>query len=200
MFPIIKRIRKKKLYLLTGILFAVVFCVQKNWSAETHPAVVQAATIATDGKGMSFDAEGNFYMTVYDRIATSSTTYSTIGWTIKRYAGPIAGNQSIRVKLTKYQPSVPDPENPQYCYNYYMIPKDVIFQKMMQSSPEWTEELYRNGGTLYFDAIMTVKEKGVPQGTLYEDGTTSGEVYTTYEGIAGARNWYDKNALHSHFD
>ena len=33
-----------------------------------------------------------------------------------------------------------------------------------------------------------------------EGGALSGEVYTTYSGIAGARNWRDKEGLKSHFD
>lgn len=35
---------------------------------------------------------------------------------------------------------------------------------------------------------------------MSEGGALSGEVYTTYSGIAGARNWRDKEGLKSHFD
>ena len=62
------------------------------------------------------------------------------------------------------------------------------------------QELYTNGGTVYLDGIMTVVQNGVKQGSMSEGGALSGEVYTTYSGIAGARNWRDKEGLKSHFD
>ena len=199
MFPIIRKIKKQILRALVYIVATVLFCVLNIISPGIWKNENAKAAEPVGGKGISFDAEGNFYMTVHDKIATSATTYTTLGWTIKRYPGD-AGGESVRVKLVSYRENEPDPENPLYCYSYYMISKEVIYQKIAQCSTSWAQQLYSYGGTLYLDGIMTVKENGVPQGELYEDGSTSGEVYTTFEGIAGARGWYDKNALRSHFD
>lgn len=199
MFPIIRKIKKQILRALVFIVSTVLFCMLNISAAATWNSVTVKAAEPVGGKGISFDAEGNFYMTVYDKIATSATTYTTLGWTLKRYPGD-SGGESVRVKLVSYRENEPDPENPLYCYSYYMISKEVIYQKISQCSPEWAQQLYLYGGTLYLDGIMTVKENGIPQGVLYEDGSTSGEVYTTFEGIAGARAWYDKDALRSHFD
>ncbi len=81
-----------------------------------------------------------------------------------------------------------------------MIHKERIFQSINSAYPEWAQELYTNGGTVYLDGIMTVTQNGVKQGSMSEGGALSGEVYTTYSGIAGARNWRDKEGLKSHFD
>ena len=78
--------------------------------------------------------------------------------------------------------------------------KEEIFEKIESVSPEWAQELYENGGTVYLDAIMTVVESGTVCGSLSKDGATSGEVYFTYYGIAAARGWNDPYALKTRFN
>ncbi len=171
---------------LAGLFFVLPFFRE----TETKAAEV------TGGNGVTIDAEGNMYMTTYDRIATSATRYRTIGWTISRSK---SGGESVRVKFSKYKPETVDPSNPQYCYNYYMVPKELLYQKIAGTSQDWAQELYGSGGTIYLDAIMTVVEGGRVLGSLSNNGGISGEVYTTYAGIANARGWADKEALKTHF-
>lgn len=158
------------------------------------------AEIPFDGAGIQFDAEGNLWMVTHDKAAVTGIRYTTLGWTIKRYNAPIAGNQSVRVKLETYCPDKVDPADPTYLYGYFVIHKDVIFQNIMQAYPEWANDLYTNGGIVYLDGVMTVSENGVKKGQMNEAGGLSGEAYTTYEGIANARNWRDKEGLKSHFN
>lgn len=161
---------------------------------------IYAALIPFEGEGIAFDSEGNLWMVTHDKAAVTGIRYTTLGWTIKRYNSPIAGNQSVRVKLETYCPDKVDPNNPEYLYGYFVIHKERIFQSINSAYPEWAQELYTNGGTVYLDGIMTVTQNGVKQGSMGEGGALSGEVYTTYSGIAGARNWRDKEGLKSHFD
>ena len=161
---------------------------------------IYAASIPFEGEGIAFDSEGNLWMVTHDKAAVTGIRYTTLGWTIKRYNSPIAGNQSVRVKLETYCPDKVDPNNPEYLYGYFVIHKERIFQSINSAYPEWAQELYTNGGTVYLDGIMTVVQNGVKQGSMSEGGALSGEVYTTYSGIAGARNWRDKEGLKSHFD
>ena len=140
-------------------------------------------------------------MTTHDRMATSSITYKTIGWTIKRYNTAITdpGNNCAYIALSGlYQ--VPDPENPSYSYTTFHCDKDTVFNAIGRASIEWQETLYREGGTVYLDAIMTVCYNGVPQGALTDPPAHTGRVYFTYEGIASAEGWANPTALLSHFN
>ncbi len=160
----------------------------------------KATEIPFSGEGIQFDSEGNLWMITHDKAAVTGIRYTTLGWTIKRYNAPIPGNQSVRVKLETYCPDKVDPDNPSYLYGYFMIHKDVIFQNIMKAHPDWANDLYTNGGIVYLDGIMTVSENGIKKGQMNESGDLYGEAYTTYEGIAGARNWRDKEGLKSHFN
>lgn len=195
MFPI-KKQKQKRRTALAGIIL-LIFTFSLSFHLKMN---ISAASIPFQVEGIAFDSEGNLWMVTHDKAAVTGIRYTTLGWTIKRYNRPIAGNQSIRVKLETYCPDRADPENPEYLYGYFMIHKDVIFQNIMSAYPEWATELYTNGGTVYLDGIMTVSENGVKKGFMSEAGTFSGEVYTTYSGIAGARPWRDKEGLKSHFD
>ncbi|SCP99224.1 DUF5704 domain-containing protein [Anaerobium acetethylicum] len=152
---------------------------------------------------LKFDDQGNLIMTVHDRKATAAVTYKTIGWTIKRYNQPIdaAGNQCARIVLEENAPSRPDPGDSKYIYSYFYCNRDAIFNSIGNASKEWQEELYSNGGTVYLDSIMTVCVNGVPRGSLTDGGAGSaGEVYFTFEGIAGARKWANPESLRTHFN
>lgn len=150
-----------------------------------------------------FDEQGNLYMTTYDRIATTSRTYKTIGWTIKRYNQPIhtPGNDHVIVVMADNGGTYIDPENPAYKYSFFKADKQTIFERIGAVSLEWQQDLYANGGTLYLDAYMTVCINGVPQGGLADNGDTPyGDVYDTFEGISTAQPWSDPEALRTHFD
>lgn len=195
MFPIRKQKYNKKRFPIGIIL--IIFLLNLYFGEKMN---IYAASIPFEGEGIAFDSEGNLWMVTHDKAAVTGIRYTTLGWTIKRYNSPIAGNQSVRVKLETYCPDKVDPNNPEYLYGYFVIHKERIFQSINSAYPEWAQELYTNGGTVYLDGIMTVVQNGVKQGSMSEGGALSGEVYTTYSGIAGARNWRDKEGLKSHFD
>lgn len=153
---------------------------------------------------LRFDEEGNLVMTSYDGKASYSTTYRTLGWTIKRYNLPIndPNNTCVSIALENAG-SRTDPENPEYIYSYFYADRDLIFQRIGEVSPEWQQELYQNGAIVYLDGIMTVCERGIPQGKLLNNGSASkGEVYYDYTGIAGARGWgpISIQSLKTHFN
>lgn len=87
---------------------------------------IYAASIPFEGEGIAFDSEGNLWMVTHDKAAVTGIRYTTLGWTIKRYNSPIAGNQSVRVKLETYCPDKVDPNNPEYLYGYFVIHKERI--------------------------------------------------------------------------
>ena len=141
-------------------------------------------------------------MTTRDKIATSSITYKTIGWTIKRYNTEIFApwNQCAFVSLVNLS-QIPDPEDPNYCYSTFFCDKDTIFNAIGQASEAWQDLLYWTGGTVYLDAIMTVCYSGVPQGALTDyPPIYTGQVYFTYEDIANAEAWANPSSLLSHFN
>jgi uncharacterized protein (DUF885 family) len=182
MFPIRKQKYNKKRFPIGIIL--IIFLLNLYFGSKMN---IYAASIPFEGEGIAFDSEGNLWMVTHDKAAVTGIRYTTLGWTIKRYNSPIAGNQSVRVKLETYCPDKVDPNNPEYLYGYFVIHKERIFQSINSAYPEWAQELYTNGGTVYLDGIMTVTQNGVKQGSMSEGGALSGEVYTTYSGIAGAR-------------
>lgn len=152
---------------------------------------------------LKFDDQGNLLMTTHDRKATTAVTYGTLGWTIKRYDLPAdhPDNQCARIRLEDNLPPRDDPEDFRYIYAYFYCDKDVIYNSIYATSPEWAREWMSQGGTVYLDGIMTVYQAGQPQGWLAEDANSwSGEVYFTYEEIAGARPWKDTSGLRTHFD
>ncbi len=140
-------------------------------------------------------------MTTRDRIATSSITYKTIGWTIKRYDSSIyePGNECAYISLVSLS-QVPDPENPAYCYTTFYCDKNTIFDAIGAVSAEWQESLYLGGGTVWLDAIMTVCHNGAPLGALTIPPSYVGQVYFCYEDIAAAENWANPSSLLSHFN
>lgn len=186
-----KRIFVRKLFIF--IILFVLFTQNKT-------QMMQAVNIDLYHETLKMDEEGNLCMTTHDKKATSNVTYRTLGWTLKRYSGDIIGNMSVRLKLEATGTAKTDPNDPNYIYNYFYCDKEEIFEKIESVSPEWAQELYTDGGTVYLDAIMTVVESGTVCGSLSKDGATSGEVYFTYYGIAAARGWNDPYALKTHFN
>lgn len=151
---------------------------------------------------LEFDQEGNLIMTTRDRIATGSVTYKTIGWTIKRYDGGIfeAWNQCAYISLTSLA-QITDPEDSRYCYTTFYCDKNTIFNAIGKVSSDWQETLYREGGTVYLDAIMTVCHNGVPLGSLTDNPPEyTGQVYFYYDDIVNAQNWSNPASLQSHYN
>lgn len=138
-----------------------------------------------------FDEDGNLYFHTREKKAVGDVSYKTIGWIIKRYDMPMdaPGQQYVIVKKENYRPDVPDPNDDRYVLSYFKSDRDEILNAVKKVSAEWYKVLTEYGDDVYVDSVMTVCNKGVECGKLYSDGTSSGEVYFTYEGIAGARKW-----------
>lgn len=155
-------------------------------------------------ENLRFDDEGNLLMTTHDLKATTQITYRTIGWVIKRYDMPITakGQQYAIVPLRKYSDIEykDDPDDDKYVYCYYYGDKEQLLNAIEKADVTWKKQLENYGDNVYIDEIMTVCEKGVPKGSLSSSGKASGEVYYTYDGIAGARRWASPQSLKTHFD
>lgn len=179
-----------RLFLLAGLLFSV--CL---------PRSLTAAADETDlyHESLKFDSNGNLLMTTKDKKAVGAVRYKTIGWTMKRTDDASAGTQYVRLKLEQNGASRPDPTDPDYIFTYFKCDQALIFAKIGAASTDWQKDLYQNGGIVYLDAIMTVVENGRALGSMDENGTLHGEVYTTAAGIMNARDWVDAQVLQTHF-
>ena len=154
---------------------------------------------------LEFDSDGNLMMTTHDRKATSNVTYRTVGWVIKRYDMPVnaSGQQCAFIKLYEYGDITyrDDPFQSGYIYCYYYGDKEEIFNAVGRVSSEWQHQLYAYGDIVYIDSILTICEYGNVLGGLTDsNGNSWGEVYYTFEGIAGARDWASKDSLRTHFN
>ncbi len=147
-----------------------------------------------------FDDEGNLIYITYDKKATSSVSYKAIGWILKRYDAPIDAKGQQYVIVRKIEYAVDDPDNPGYLYCYFWSDKDEILDAVGSKSKEWRRQLEEYGDTVYIDNVMTVCNNRVPLGNVDVKGNCTGEVYYTYEGIAGARPWAKPEYLKSYFD
>ncbi len=183
-----KSIKEMMKLLVAGLLGLLVFCV-------LSPQTVSASQLY-------FDEEGNLYFHTRDKKATGGTKYRTIGWVIKRYDMPMNGEGQQYVIVTKstYKPDETDPADSRYVLCYFMSDKEEILNAVKSVSTQWYEQLYYYGDEVYIDSVMTVVKSGVALGTLYKGGNYSGEVYFTYEGIAGARAWSSPESLKGHYD
>lgn len=143
-----------------------------------------------------FDEQGRLSFEMTD-IPATTTAYKTIGWTLKKFDKPIDYPGNLTVILYLQDESYLGEDNLMHTVIY--VERNTILEKVAQCSEEWLSELRKFGGIAYLDNIMTISENGVAQGELYADGTTSGEVYNTYEGIAAARNWSRPSDLKQYF-
>lgn len=151
-------------------------------------------------ESLKFDSNGNLLMTTRDKKAENSVRYRTIGWIVKRTEEEPGKNEYIRLKTQRSGEPQTDPADSDYIFNYFKCDKDLIFTKIGAVSAQWQQDLYKNGGTVYLDAIMTVVEDGTALGSMDDDGILHGEVYTTASGIMNARGWIDAQALRTHYN
>ena len=194
MIPIKKRKRKVRLVISVLILAGFILATLKSETA------VLAKESDWYKERLEFDEEGTLWMTTHDKKATGDVSYVTLGWTLKRENKKIGKTDSVRVKLEQYQDSKDDPAKKGYVFSYFRIGKEEIYSRIAEQNPAWAEELYRNGGMIYLDAIMTVKDSGKCRGSMSYDGTFTKNVYDTKEGIMGAETWAAPEALASHYD
>ena len=125
-----------------------------------HPRTVAADETDLYHESLKFDSNGNLLITTRDKKASSSVRYRTIGWIVKRAQTGSGARQYIRVKPEQSSESRTDPSDPNYTFNYFKCDRTLIFAKIGAVSKEWQKDLYKNGGIVYLDAIMTVVENG----------------------------------------
>lgn len=152
------------------------------------------------GEEIYFDDEGNLIYITYDKKATSSVSYKAIGWILKRYDAPIDAKGQQYVIVRKIEYAVDDPDNPGYLYCYFWSDKDEILNAVDKVSAEWRAQLEKYGDMVYIDNVMTICNSKVPLGNVSYDGTCTGEVYYTFDGISKARPWAHPEYLKSYFD
>ena len=112
----------------------------------------------------------------------------------------VPGQQYVIVTKTNYKPDEPDPTDSRYVYTYFKSDKDEILGAVKSVSNEWYDILVNYGDTVYIDSVMTVVNGDRQLGYLYPGGAHTGEVYFTYDGIAGARDWASKSGIRAYFD
>lgn len=148
-----------------------------------------------------FNDNGDLVFSTYDKKASSSTRYRTVGWVVKRYDDGIyaANQQSMTITKSGYLYTWEDPNNPNYIYSTFIIPGQTIMNQMGRVSGEWKQQIMEYGGYVYIDSIMTIVQNNVEQGYLDAQGVYYGEVYNTYEGIRNARAWADGGKLANYY-
>lgn len=148
-----------------------------------------------------FNNQGDMIFSAYDKRASGGIRYRTMGWVIKRYEDSIgaSGQYSVNLPRSGFFYEITDPSNPDYVYTTFVIASETILKRIADVSAEWRNQLYKYGGYVYVDSIMTVTEDGVPMGNMADDGTMYGEIYNTYEGIRNAREWADGDRLAVYF-
>lgn len=157
--------------------------------------------ICARAEELYFNDSGDLVFSTYDRKATSGIRYYTIGWVLKRYDDEIgaSGQYTVNIPKSGYLYEITDPANPAYIYSVFVIDGDTILERIGNASGTWKSQLEKYGGYVYIDSLLTVKENGIPQGGIYQNGMVYGEVYHTYQGIRNARNWADGDKLAAYF-
>jgi hypothetical protein len=143
-----------------------------------------------------FDENGRLSFSMRDNPAIH-VAYKTIAWTLKKYDLPIDHPDNLTITLWLQDESYLGDDG--YMHTTIYVERQQILDKVAEVSADWLEEIRRIGGTAYLDNIMTVSVDGNPLGYVDVDGGYHGEVYDTYEGIAGARDWKNPEDLRQYF-
>lgn len=126
--------------------------------------------------GVGLSDNGQYVKITTQGIAASSgTKYRTVGWNVNH------GSDKMRINLDGSDTSVEDLGNGAARFTLPLAGSsdNSIYSKMGGYGSSELVNFFYNGGTLYFNAVMTVTE----------NGNSTGEIYTTQDGIANARNW-----------
>lgn len=150
-----------------------------------------------DFEPMYFDENNQLSFEIIDNVAIN-IGYQTLGWIIKKYDLPIDDPNNITVTCVLNDESYVGDDGK--IHTLFYVNREDVLNKISEVSNEWGEELRTIGGITYLDSVMTIYEKGELQGELSEDGSYSGEVYITYEGISTARYWRRPTDLMQHYD
>lgn len=138
----------------------------------------------------------------YEDDLAKSTGYLTIGWTVKKYDLPIDDARNITFRCELERQYYVDENG--VVHTTFTVDEEELLDKISAAYPDWGKLLRQDGGSVYLDAVMTCTVykdgKHIPLGSMDSLGNLSGEVYLTYEGIAGARWWGDRKVFLPYYD
>lgn len=181
-FKRITKVRFMQLFLAMSLLCTVfLFC----------------STITYADSRLYFDEDGNLLFVSVSGKDYTGIKYRTIGWILKRYDLPLdaPGQQYAIIPKRTGGNTESDPLNPDILICYFKSDRNEILNAIGRVSTEWKNQLLSYGGDVYIDSVMTVVMYGMEMGSVSDSGELSGEVYCTFEGIAGARPWGDPQSL-----
>ena len=166
-----------------------------------------------EGEILTVLDDNSILITNYDKIATTGTKYRTLGYGIKKTKESIIetknGKVDEKAPLVQHKSLDPityneDPSiKPGYIISRQIIYSISIYEQIGNVDSAWVNELYSNGGTVYLDGIMTINQNNRDLGSMkYQNGkyVTSGEIYSTVDGIKNARGWMAPDALNTHYN
>lgn len=136
------------------------------------------------------EIDGNLTFKTTATTGTTGTVYSIIGWTIK------VNGYTTRIKMEDSGSLDNGDGTRTYTYVIPFVGEgNTILQRFKDTyagnltALAYFNNFFKHGGTVYLDGIFTIKENGVAQGSLAQNGALIGETYTTESGIKGAREW-----------
>jgi hypothetical protein len=143
--------------------------------------------------------DGILYYGTRGGTATTGTHYRAIGWkmTIKNQSGTKL--QTLYYQLGgSYMTRVDNRTSSGYKYNLYSLSLYNIKRRLNDKA---SKAMADGEADITLDACMIVVKNGKAKGAMNDSGPTSGTVYTTYSGIAGAANWSaaSKSSFTSYF-
>lgn len=132
---------------------------------------------------------GYIYCATVGNSSKASVKYKTIGWKMKFIGENGKQIDVVYYKLGgSYLTLIDSRIKGGYEYDLYSISLYTVKQRLSKKA---LELLNKGKCSISMDACMVVERKGVPGGSINDSGKTTGEVYTTYEGISNAAGWSD---------
>lgn len=198
----------KKIYIKAGmLLFAAAFLLavlpgRKAVYAETWDdayAFYSSYGNQTVFRGTS-QTDGLIYCATRGAVASTGTTYRTVGWKMDVEDSTGRLLQSIYFQLGgAYLNNINTVQVENYIYRLYAISLQDIKSRMNDGARLAMEQ---GNCEISLNACMTVVINGVPQGSISDQGIAAGKVYTTYDGIVSAANWTaaSRTALTSYYN
>lgn len=144
--------------------------------------------------------DGLIYYATKASKATTKTNFRTLGWKITVQNTSNTTLQTMYVKLGgSYMYHADTTVSGKYEYNLYSL---SLYQVKSRMNAKASQALRTGKAIIKLDACMAVVKNGKVKGKMSDSGPTSGNVYTTYSGIAGAESWSReaKQSLYSYFN
>ena len=144
--------------------------------------------------------DGMIYYATKAKKASTSTVYRTLGWkvSIKNMSGSTL--QTLYFKLGGSYMYVTDTVTKNnYEYNLFSL---SLYQLKGRLNSKATTALTTGKANIELTACMTIVKNGSVKGRMNDSGPVSGQVYTSYSGIANAANWSNssKQSLYNYFN